>query len=79
MSIWCTPFLDLCLLDFTVGSFFFAVQLLLIDHNTSSDSVITLLHIALWWMLMSFVTYFIRLVLTKFFVAQSEAEQNKAE
>ena len=74
MSIWVSPFVDLCLLDFTVGSFFFAVKLLTIDNSTDIDNGNTLARLALWLMIMSLLTYFIRSVQTKFFVSQVEAE-----
>ena len=75
VSIFLTPFCDRFFSFYLFNSACFAMDMLLITNK--DDSVSYTLLIPVYWILMFLSTYFIRRVLTQFFVMQSQAAKTR--
>lgn len=64
MSIFITPFCEWYFTTYLVSSTYFAIEMGLINRYYTSDEVVSLIYIPMWWMLMFLQTYFIRSIMT---------------
>jgi len=71
MSIFVTPFCDKYFLTFVVSSVIFGVEYAQINKYFDAPDMSTLINVPMWIILLLFNSYFMRSVLTEFFVTQT--------
>ena len=77
-SIFLTPFCDKFLTVYIVSSLYFIIELILVTNYFDSDGLSHFIYIPMWLTLMFLQTYFVRYILTSFFVMQCEAEKTSS-
>ena len=68
MSTFLTPFCSKYFTTHILSSMYFGIEMVLINKYYTSDESVSLIYIPMWWIIMPFQTYFIRNVMTQFFV-----------
>ena len=64
-------------MDYIFSSLSFAVLFGLCSHYSEDSGTLMVFEICMWWMIIFCIVYFIRVVLTQFFVTQVEAEKTR--